>query len=131
MSRDPQTLRSELGRVRGLGSAQHGVHDWWIQRVTAGALVPLAIWFVASIVALAGADHATVVAWMSAPVPAVLLVALIAVTFRHAQLGVRVVIEDYVHHEGAKVASLLAVNAAMWLLALAAIFAVLKLAFRG
>lgn len=131
MSGTPRSLRSDLGRVRGLGSAQHGVGHWWAQRITSIALVPLTIWFVASVVSLAGADYATVVNWMRAPVPAVLLVLLLAVSFYHAQLGAQVVIEDYIHHEGAKIASLLAVKAALLLLGLGAIFAVLKLAFRG
>jgi succinate dehydrogenase / fumarate reductase, membrane anchor subunit len=126
-----RSVRSDLARVRGLGSARAGTHDWWVQRATAVALVPLSIWFVASIVSLAGADHAAVVAWMSMPLTAVLLVLLLAATFRHAQLGLRVVIEDYVHNEGAKIASLLAVNGVLALLALGSIFAVLKLAFRG
>jgi succinate dehydrogenase / fumarate reductase membrane anchor subunit len=125
------SIRTELARVRGLGSAQAGVHEWWVQRATAVALIPLSVWFVASVIALAGADHATVVNWMSMPLTAVLLVLLLAVTFRHAQLGLRVVIEDYVHNEGAKIAALLAVNAVLTLLALGSIFAVLKLAFRG
>lgn len=131
MSRAPNTLRTELGRVRGLGSAKEGVGHWWAQRVTAVALVPLSLWFVASVVSLAGADHATVVNWMRAPVPAIMLLLLIAATIRHAQLGVQVVIEDYVHHEGLKIASILVVKAALLLLGLASAFAVLKLAFRG
>ncbi len=129
--RTRNSIRTDLARVRGLGSAQSGTHEWWVQRVTAVALVPLGVWFVASVISLAGADHATVVDWMSMPVTAVLLVLLLAVTFRHAQLGLRVVIEDYVHNEAAKIASLLAVNAILALLAAGSIFAVLNLAFRG
>jgi succinate dehydrogenase, hydrophobic membrane anchor protein len=131
MSNRANTLRTQLGRVRGLGAAHHGVGHWWAQRVTAVALVPLAVWFVASIVALAGADHAAVVDWIRNPVSAVLLVALIAAVFHHAQLGVQVVIEDYVHHEGVKIGSLLAVKAVLLLLALAAVFAVLRIALGG
>ncbi|HEX6978785.1 MAG TPA: succinate dehydrogenase, hydrophobic membrane anchor protein [Alphaproteobacteria bacterium] len=131
MSNRANTLRTQLGRVRGLGSAHHGVGHWWAQRVTAVALVPLAVWFVASIVALAGADHAAVVDWIGRPVPAILLVALIVAVFHHAQLGVQVVIEDYVHHEGVKIGSLLAVKAVLLLLALAAVFAVLRIALGG
>ena len=124
-------VRSPLARVRGLGSAQHGVGDWWIQRVTAIALVPLTIWFVASVISLAGADHRAVALWMGSPVTAVLLILMLAAMFRHAQLGLRVVIEDYVHHEGAKVTLLLAVNAVLALLAVGSILSILKLVFRG
>ena len=124
-------LRSPLGRVRGLGSAKEGVEHWWLQRVTAIALIPLGIWFVSSLIAIAGADYVEVVAWLRSPVVAITLVLLIGVTFHHAQAGLQVVIEDYVHDEGAKIASILGVKAIALILALAGIFAVLKVAFGG
>jgi succinate dehydrogenase / fumarate reductase membrane anchor subunit len=125
------SVRSPLARVRGLGAAQHGVGDWWMQRVTAAALVPLTVWFVASIVSLAGADHLTVARWIGSPVNAVILILLLAAMFRHAQLGLRVVIEDYVHNEGAKLAMILIINAVLAILAVGSILSVLKLVFRG
>lgn len=124
-------LRSNLGRVRGLGSAKEGVAHWWAQRLTALALVPLILWFVVSIIALAGADHATVAKWAARPVPAVMLLLLIAATFHHAQLGLQVVIEDYVPGEGLRLALILVVKAAAVVLAAACAFAVLSLAFGG
>ena len=127
MSGRETSLRSDLGRVRGLGSAKDGVAHWWAQRVTALALVPLALWFVASVVSLAGADHAAVVDWIGSPLPAVLLVLLIVATFHHAQLGLQVVIEDYVHQEGLKVALILAVKGGAVLLAVVSLFAVLRI----
>jgi succinate dehydrogenase / fumarate reductase membrane anchor subunit len=123
--------RSELGRVRGLGSAKEGVHHWWMQRLTALALIPLSLWLVAALVAHTGADHAAVTAWIGQPVTVGLLVLLIGITFYHAQLGLQVVIEDYVHNEGVKIAGLLLVKAAALLLALAGILAVLFVAFGG
>jgi succinate dehydrogenase / fumarate reductase membrane anchor subunit len=102
-----------------------------MQRITAVALVPLTLWLVASIVSLAGADYRTVANWMGSPVTAVLLIALLLAGFRHAQLGLRVVIEDYVHHEGMKVGSILAVNAVFALLAIASILSIVKLVLRG
>jgi succinate dehydrogenase / fumarate reductase, membrane anchor subunit len=127
MSRPPVSMRSDLARVRGLGPAHDGVGHWWAQRLTALALVPLTLWFVASIVSLVGADHATVAEWIARPIPAVLLVLLIVATFHHAQLGLQVVIEDYVHAEGLKIALILAVKGAAVLLAVAALFAVLRI----
>lgn len=121
-------FRTPLGRVRGLGSAKDGTHHWWMQRVTAVALVPLAIWFVVGIVAHLGADHAGVKAWLSGPVTATLTVLLIAATFHHAQLGLQVVIEDYVSHEGARLAAVLVVKFACFVLAGIGILAVLRLA---
>ena len=131
MARAANTVRTPLARVRGLGSAQHGVGDWWVQRVTAVALVPLVVWFVASVISLVGADHHTAALWMGYPVNAVLLILLLVALFRHAQLGLRVVIEDYVHHEGAKIALLLAMNGVLAILAVGSILSVLKLVFRG
>ena len=124
-------LRTPLGRVRGLGSAKEGVQHWWAQRLTALALIPLTIWFVSCLVALAGAEHVDVVTWLRSPVAAISMVLLIGVTFHHAQGGLQVVIEDYVHEEGTKLALILAVKAVAIIAALAGVFAVLKIAFRG
>ena len=126
-----RSMRTPLARVRGLGSANEGVHHWWAQRLTALALVPLTLWFVVSVAGLAGMDHAGAVAWIGSPPVTVLLVLLIAATFWHAQLGVQVVIEDYVHSEAVKLVALIAVKFAAVLLAIASIFAVLRLAVGG
>jgi len=120
-------MRSDLARVRGLGPAHDGVGHWWAQRLTALALVPLTLWFVAAVVGLAGADHAAVADWIAQPIPAMLLVLLIVATFHHAQLGLQVVIEDYVHIEGLKIALILAVKGLAVLLAVAALFSVLRI----
>ncbi|MBI3507086.1 MAG: succinate dehydrogenase, hydrophobic membrane anchor protein [Proteobacteria bacterium] len=131
MAGNGKSLRSDLGRARGLGSAKDGTHHWWGQRVTAIALIPLTIWFVVSVIGLAGAPLPALKAWVASPVVAVLLIALIAATFQHARLGVQVVIEDYVHCEALKVASLLAVNGGAVLFGAFGVVAVLKLAFGG
>jgi len=126
-----QSLRSPLGRAIGLGSAKHGADHWWAQRVSAVALILLGLWFAASLIAHAGADHGAVVAWLRNPITAILMLLLVATTFYHAALGLQVVIEDYVHSEWLKVSSLVA----MWLIsmgmAVAGIFAVLRIAFGG
>jgi succinate dehydrogenase / fumarate reductase membrane anchor subunit len=124
-----KTLRTRLGRVRGLGSAKEGVNHWWGQRLTAIAMVPLFVWFAFSLVALAGAPHATVVAWIKNPVTAVLLVALLAAVFYHLALGVQVVIEDYVHTEWRKLALIIIVKLASALAALIGVLSVLRIAF--
>ena len=125
------SMRSPIGRVRGLGSAKSGLHHWWMQRVTALALIPLTLWFVASVISLARAGHAETEAWLGSPVVAVLMISLIIATFYHAALGLQVVIEDYIHHEGVKLALLLGVKLVAFLLAITALFAVLKLAVGG
>lgn len=125
------SFRTPLGRARGLGSAKDGTAHWWAQRITAVALVPLSLWFVVSVLGLVGADYATAKAWIGAPLNAVLLVVLIAAVFHHAQLGLQVVVEDYIHSEGLKIAGILVVKFAAVLLALAGIFAVLRISFGG
>ncbi len=92
-------LRSQLGRVRGLGAARAGSGHWWMQRLTSIALVPLTLWFICAVIRLEGASRADVAAWLHAPVPLVLMLCLIVATFWHLELGLRVVIEDYVHRD--------------------------------
>lgn len=124
-------LRSPLGRAFGLGSAKEGFQHWWAQRVTGVALVVLLLWFVASIVSLAGADRAAIVAWLHAPLPAIVMVLLLIAGFYHTALGIRVVIEDYVHSEWIKIPALMLTNLISFALAIAGIFAVLRIAFGG
>jgi succinate dehydrogenase / fumarate reductase membrane anchor subunit len=124
-------FRSPLGKVRGLGSAKDGTHHWWMQRLTAIALVPLIIWFVISVITLIGKDHAAFKAWVGNPISATLLVILIAATFHHAQLGLQVVFEDYVHREGTKLVCILAVKGLALVLAGIGIISVLRIAFGG
>ena len=121
-------LRSPLARVRGLGSAKEGTHHWWAQRLTALALIPLTIWFAVSIIALSGADHAEASAWIGSLWPAALLILTIAMTFHHGQLGLQVVIEDYVHNEYMKLAAILLVKGAALILSVVAIAAVARIA---
>ncbi len=125
------TYRTPLGNARGLGSAKSGAHHWWMQRLTAIALVPLTLWFIASLIQLTGADQQTATVWLSSPVQAVLMLLLIAATFHHVQLGLQVVIEDYIDTEAAKIVVLVLAKLASMLLAAAAAFAVLKIAFGG
>jgi succinate dehydrogenase / fumarate reductase membrane anchor subunit len=121
------SLRSPLGRVRGLGSAKEGVNHFWAQRMTALALIPLSVWFVISLLSVLGADYWAVKAWVSSPVVAGLLILLIAATFYHAFLGLQVVIEDYIHGEGLKLLTLVTVKGAAWLLAIIGVVSVLVL----
>jgi succinate dehydrogenase / fumarate reductase membrane anchor subunit len=121
-------LRTPLGRARGLGAAKKGVGHWWVQRVTAVALVPLIFWFVASIIGLIGADHASFVAWIRHPLNTILMVLLVGVGFHHLQLGLQVVIEDYVHNEAVKVVSMVALVLLTWLFAGLSVVSILKVA---
>lgn len=121
-------LRSQLGQVRGLGAAKSGLHHWWAQRVTAIALLPLSLYFVLSVLMLAGAPRAEMVSFMAQPWNAVLYLCLIAALFYHLSLGLQTVIEDYVHNDAIRMASLLVVKGLIVLCALASAVSVLKLA---
>lgn len=122
-------LRSPLGRVMGLGSAKEGVAHWWAQRLTAVALIPLTLGFAAALIALTGADRATVVGWLHAPLPAIVTVLMLIAMFYHMALGVQVVIEDYVHTEWSKITLLVVNKFVCYVLAAIGIFAVLRIAF--
>jgi succinate dehydrogenase / fumarate reductase membrane anchor subunit len=119
-------MRSQLGRVRGAGAARAGVEHWWVERITALALVPLTLWFVISVLSMLGADQPVIAAWVSHPLNAALLIALVVLTFHHAQLGLQVVYEDYIHGT-LRTASILATKGAALLLALVGVLSVLKL----
>ena len=120
-------LRSPLGRARGLGSARAGSKVWWAQRLTAAALVPLTLWFIWSVLHLIGASQADVADWLSSPVRLALMLALIAATFHHLQLGLQVVIEDYVTREGLKLVAVFAIKGLCILLALICVICALIL----
>jgi succinate dehydrogenase / fumarate reductase membrane anchor subunit len=122
-------LRTPLARARGLGSAREGVHHWWAQRLTAIALIPLVVWFAISLVMMSGADYGAVRAWIGSPLVMVLLILTIAIGLHHGQLGLQVVIEDYVHGDGSKLALIVAVRFIAVLFGLAAIVAVLRIGF--
>jgi succinate dehydrogenase / fumarate reductase membrane anchor subunit len=126
-----RVMRTQLGRVRGLGAAHGGTHHWWAQRLTALALLPLSLWFVLSVLRLGGLPRSAVAHFASHPVNAALLAGLVIATFHHAQLGLQVVVDDYIHHERTRMATLLAIRGAAALLGLIALFAIGRLAFSG
>ena len=125
------SLRTEIARVRGLGSAKEGVQHWWLQRLTALALIPLGIWLVASLVWLAGADHAEIALWLGAPFTLGALSLTLIIAFYHAVLGLQVVIEDYVHAKAAKFTLIILIQFAAIALAVAGIVALFYGAFAG
>jgi succinate dehydrogenase / fumarate reductase membrane anchor subunit len=125
------SLRTPLARVRGLGAAKEGVAHFWHQRVTALALVPLTIWFVISVLVLAGSDYVHFRAWLALPGNATLMILLVACVFHHGQLGLQVVIEDYIHCPALKLASVIAVKFGAILFGLFAAVAVLRAGVLG
>lgn len=121
------TMRSPLGRVRGLGSAKEGTDHWFFEKLTALALVPLSVWFVAAVLGGIGADYATLKAWMSEPGNMTMMILLIVACFWHASLALGTVIEDYVHYKPAHLGGLIAVKFVCLFLGVFSIVSALKI----
>ena len=120
-------LRSHLKGIRGSGSAHSGSGAWWAERLTSIALVPLTLWFIISVISLEGATRADMIAWLHAPVPLVLLLCMIVATFWHMELGLRVVIDDYIHHDAIHMTMLLLSRGICIIAALLCIVSALRL----
>lgn len=121
---------TELGRVRGLGSAKSGSHHWWLQRVTAMGNVVLVLWFVVSLMRLPALDYATVTTWLASPLAAVPMALLVVNAFWHFRLGLQVVIEDY-FQDGGRVFMMGLVHAWTFGAGAFALFSIFKIAFAG
>jgi succinate dehydrogenase / fumarate reductase membrane anchor subunit len=123
------SMRTPLGRVRGLGSAKSGTEDFWWQRLTAVALVPLSIAVIVIGMGLLGRNHAAAVQILGSPLVAIVMLLFIVTSAYHMKLGMQVIIEDYVHGESAKLTLLIANIFFSIAVGAAAVYAVLKLSF--
>lgn len=121
------SLRSPLGRVLGLGTAKDGTEHWWAQRLSAVALAGLGLWFAWSLASMSAFDHNAATVFISGPANSILLLLLSVTMAYHSYLGIQVVIEDYVHAPGLKVAALVVSRFAHITLAVAAIFAIMRI----
>lgn len=121
--------RSPLARARGLGSARQGAHEWWRQRVTSLALIPLMFWLAPSLARLPGTGYQEVLNWMAKPWNSILLLSLILIVFYHAMQGLQVIIEDYAQTDWLKLLSLLGMKLLFSFLTLAAIYATFRILF--
>lgn len=121
--------KTPLGQVLGLGSAKSGTEHWWAQRVTAIAGIPLVIFLIGFIVMHVGSSRAEVVASVKNPVVAILLALTVVNLIWHMRLGLQVVIEDYVHGHGTKIAALLLNTFFTVAMGAAALYAILKMSF--
>jgi len=122
------SVQSPLKTVLGLGAAKQGPHHWWVQRVSSVALLFLTPWFLLSLISLGDVSYASVTLWIAQPVHSVLLSLFLVTTVYHAQLGLQVVIEDYIANEAARLIIMLIVNFALLLLAVAGVFSILRIA---
>ena len=124
-------FRTPLSVARGLGSAQDGLGHWWKQRLSAIALVPLTVWFVASMIALAGQDRAHVLNWLHSPLHSLVFSLFLIMSLYHANLGLQKIYEDYVQVRWLQLSSRIGTNFLAVLLGFAGVFALLKQAFGG
>lgn len=123
-------MRTELGRVRGLGSAKHGAHHWWVQRVTAFGNLILIPWLIISLLRLPSLDYEIVRAWLQSPLAAVPMALIVINTFYHFRLGLQVVIEDYQHDES-RIIMMALVHIWTFGTGALALFSILKVALTG
>ena len=119
-------MRTPLSRARGLGAAGEGAFHWWMQRVTSMALVPLALWFGFSLALMPNFSRHEVLAWIGKPLTVVLLISFLVVACYHMALGLRVIIEDYVHGTALKLAAIALIQLGSFLLAVIGIVAAMK-----
>jgi len=121
-------LRTPLRAALGLGAAKAGFSHWWLQRVTSVALIPLMLWFAFSVASFGDMRYVAFVGWVQAPLVTVLLMLMLVTLFYHLQLGLRVIIEDYVHVEWMKLVGILTMNFICVFLSVLGVVAVLKIA---
>ena len=122
-------MRTPLGRVRGLGSAKSGTHDFWLQRLTAIAGVPLVLAGLALIISLTGRSYPAVKQILASPMVAVLLMLFVIALVTHMKIGIQIVIEDYIHDKDQKLTLVMLNNFFSWAVGLACVFAILKISF--
>lgn len=125
------SMRTPLSRVRGLGSAKSGTGHFWLQRVTAVANVILTVIFLGVVICLVGKSYPAAIAILSHPLVAILMLLFIISGCIHMRLGMQVIIEDYIHGEGLKIAAVMANTFFAIAIGAACVFAVLKLSFGG
>jgi succinate dehydrogenase / fumarate reductase membrane anchor subunit len=122
-------LRTPLGRVRGLGSARTGTEEFWLQRMTAIASVPLTIAGLFLVISLTGRSYPAVKQILGSPLVAVLMILFILANVVHMKIGIQVVIEDYVYGKNQKFTLLILNTFFAWAIGLACVFAILKISF--
>ncbi|HLH89614.1 MAG TPA: succinate dehydrogenase, hydrophobic membrane anchor protein [Xanthobacteraceae bacterium] len=123
------SMRTPLGRVLGLGSAKSGTEDFWVQRVTAIANVPLTLAGLFLVISLTGHSYPGIKQILGSPLVAVLMILFIIANVWHMKIGVQVVIEDYVHDHLQKLTLVILNNFFAWAVGLACMFAILKISF--
>ncbi len=124
-------LRSPLAKVKGLGASGDASHHFWLQRLTALALIPLTFWFCFNIALLPDASYSNVVAWFASPFNAVMMILIILISFQHGHLGLQVIIEDYVANYHYRLIVILAVKFISYFMMALGVYSIIKISFGG
>jgi len=121
-------LRSPLAKSKGLGASQDASNEFWVQRLTALALVPMVIWFCFSIALLPEISYGVLRTWFQSPFNSIMMVLIVLVSFQHAHMGMQVIFEDYISSYGPRVAAILLVKFLSYFLMAVGVFSILKIA---
>jgi succinate dehydrogenase / fumarate reductase membrane anchor subunit len=124
-------LRSSLAKVKGLGTYPDATHHFWLQRLTAIALIPLAFWFCFSIAHLPDANYVSVITWLQSPINNLLMIIMVLISFHHVQLGLQVIIEDYIAHYGYRLALLITTKFLSYFIMVLGVYSLIKIALGG
>lgn len=131
MAHRMNNLSSPLSKAKGLGASGEGSHHFWLQRLTALALVPLILWFCFSIALLPEASYESVIAWLQSPFNAILMLLLVIVSFQHAQLGLQVILEDYISDHGKRFFAIILIKFISYFMMAAGIYSIIKITLGG
>jgi len=126
-----KNLRTPLSQVKGLGSAKDGTDHFWMQRLTAIAMIPLVMWLAFAVARLPSMSKADIHVWLASPFSAIMMILFLIAGCWHAKLGLQMVIEDYVGNHGVRTGGIIAVNLISVLLAVIGVFSVLRIALSG
>ncbi|MGK0273037.1 MAG: succinate dehydrogenase / fumarate reductase membrane anchor subunit [Cocleimonas sp.] len=124
-------LRSPLAKAKGLGASGDASHHFWVQRISALAMIGLVIWICFSIVFLPEANYATVVAWLQSPLNGIITLLFVILSFYHAQLGLQVIIEDYISSHSKRLFGILFIKFLSYFMMAAGVYAVIKITLGG
>lgn len=124
-------LRSPLAKAKGLGASGDGSHHFWLQRITALALIPLVLWFCFSIALLPEASYSSVTQWLQSPFNAIMMTVLVVTSFQHAHLGLQVIFEDYIHDHAMRFIAVMTVKFLSYFMMAAGLYAIIKITLGG
>ncbi|MCH9697768.1 MAG: succinate dehydrogenase, hydrophobic membrane anchor protein [Gammaproteobacteria bacterium] len=117
-------------KIHDLGASRHGLIHWWMQRITALALMPLSGWLVFSLVLIDDYSYQNLANWIAQPLHSILLISVLLAVYYHAMLGLQTIFEDYIHPEWLRITAIISSNLVLALLLIASVFSVFKIAFQ-